>query len=370
MSTRVIGRLLGISLLFLSGAPGAQEPLANALLSIDQNRTTVVDRIVQNWQEKLVPSINALQLRQLLNGLRADQLLAASLSGSSDGLMEILAGDDASRQDAATRAGPVMQTKTLGSTTSDVTYTPITPCRLVETRGNYAAVYQGAGDAAHTPVPFVQNEIRSYTLQGANGVCLSQLPPGVNPAAVQLQVFGIPTTGLSGDIEILPQGSAFGSTATMVYSAALQYNTVSTAAKVNTATNQISVQVRGGGANLAIDVVGYFRTPTLPLLPSGSVALSTLNIASIDTRYAVKSFVATQFSGSLGAGASQTVFTFGYPDHTYFVWRAVPTTTGGRVQLISTDIELAADGTYTYYLTVKITGAATTGYSLQRYGLD
>ena len=71
----------------------------------------------------------------------------------------------------------------------------------------------------------------------------------------------MPTTAASGDIEILPQGAAFGSTATMVYIGSIAFNTVSTNAKINLATNQISVQVRGGGAHVAIDVVGYFKRP-------------------------------------------------------------------------------------------------------------
>ena len=100
------------------------------------------------------------------------------------------------------------QTKALGDSTADVVYTPVTPCRLVETRGTFAAVYQGNGSAAHTPVPFTPNQIRSYTVQGGNGVCLMQLPAGLNPSAVQLQVFGLPTTPASGDLEILPQGRA------------------------------------------------------------------------------------------------------------------------------------------------------------------
>jgi hypothetical protein len=123
-------------------------------------------------------------------------------------------------------------------------------------------VYQGNGTASHTPVPFAPSEIRSYTVQGGNGVCVTQLPAGLNPSAVQLQVFGMPTTSASGDIEILPQGATFGSTATMVYVGTIAFNTVSTAARVNTSNHQISVQVRGGGANVAIDVVGYFAAPS------------------------------------------------------------------------------------------------------------
>ena len=235
---------------------------ANPLLAIDQHRASVVEHIVKAWGPALAKSPAQLSiddLRTRLAGLRADELLAASLAGTLDGLREVIGADEISI--AATNPG-LLQTKALGDSTADVVYTPLTPCRLVETRGTFPAVYQGNGTASHTPVPFTSNQIRTYTLQGGNGVCLTQLPAGLNASAVQLQVFGIPTTSASGDIEVLPQGATFGGTATMVYVATIPFNTVSTAAKVNLANHQISVQVRGGGAHVAIDVVGYFAAPT------------------------------------------------------------------------------------------------------------
>ena len=65
-----------------SGLTGMQP---NALLTIDRNRTTVVDRIVAEWGAALSRStagISSAQLHALLMGLRADHLLAASLAGS------------------------------------------------------------------------------------------------------------------------------------------------------------------------------------------------------------------------------------------------------------------------------------------------
>jgi endosialidase-like protein len=196
--------------------------------------------------------VNREQLREMLFAMRADQLLAASLAGSLTGLRDVLAHS----LTLATTAKPNLhQVKALGDSADDVVYTPVTPCRLVETRGTFAAVYQGGG-------AFAGGDIRNYTAQGGNGVCLTQLPAGLNPSALQLQVFGIPiNSGASGDIEILPQGSSFGSTATEVYVGNVAFNTVSTTAKINLANNQIGVQVRGGGANVAIDVVGYFKRP-------------------------------------------------------------------------------------------------------------
>lgn len=212
---------------------------------------------------------------------------------------------------APAAASSAPRLKALGDTADDVVYTPVTPCRLVETRGTFAAVYQGGG-------AFTANEIRNYAIQGGNGVCLSQLPAGLHPSAVQLQVFGMPTTAASGDIEILPQGTAFGATATMVYVGSIAFNTVSTNAKINTANNQISVQVRGGGAHVAIDVVGYFRkeanttTNAFEAAVGGSVAWRLLPDA-------FSPIVVGGASNSVTAGASGAVIGGGGAPGTNFI---------------------------------------------------
>ena len=249
-----------------TAGPVAAQPFesaADALLAIDGNRASVVERIVATWGPELARSranVAVDDLRASLFALRADHLLAASLAGTVEGVRAAI-GLDPGAVVAARKGGAAAQEKALGNSDVDVVYTPVTPCRLVETRGAFPAVYQGDGTASHASAPFTPNEIRTYTVQGDNGVCLSQLPASLARSAVQLQVFGMPTTSLSGDVEILPQGSTFGNTATMVYVGSIAFNTVSTAAKVNVANKQISVQVRGGGAHIAIDVVGYFSRP-------------------------------------------------------------------------------------------------------------
>ena len=235
------------------------QPKADSLLGVDSNRAAVIDGIVAQWGTELQKAgVSPESFRTTLEGLRADQLLSARLAGSLPGLYDVL-------DHALTTAAPTQQLKSavvekaLGDTNIDVVYTPVTPCRLVETRGTFTAVYWGDGTPAHNASPFSPNEIRTYAIQSGNGVCVSQLA-GVHPSAVQLQVFGIPVSG-SGDIEILPEGSTFGSTATLVYLASIPFTSASTTASVNTANNEISVQVRRGSANVAIDIVGYFAPP-------------------------------------------------------------------------------------------------------------
>ncbi len=243
----------------------------DTLMAVDQNRTTVVEGIVANWGpalEKSASRVSQDQLRTMLYKLRADHLLAASLAGSLSGLRDVLEKAATARDTSGTvvtlaaggakasgSASAADGAAALGSLSSDLVYNPVTPCRLVETRpASFSAVYQGAG-------AFAPGEVRNYVLQSGNGVCMTQLPSSVKPSAVVLQVFGIPTSSGSGDIEVLPFGRTFGSTATQVFLGNNPFTSTSTTTEVDLVTNEISVQVRAAPANLAIDLVGYFLPP-------------------------------------------------------------------------------------------------------------
>ena len=102
--TMLLGLMVWVGQAVMAAAidpPSARDnsvPVARAipspLLAIDQNRATVIDRIVGEWGEALVKSnagIDAAQLREMLTAMRADQLLAASLAGSLEGLRNVVA---------------------------------------------------------------------------------------------------------------------------------------------------------------------------------------------------------------------------------------------------------------------------------------
>src|SRR5205814_9355373 len=66
----------------------------SSLFVIDQHRTTVVERIVNEWGDRLAISgveVTREQLREILFVMRADQLLAARLAGSVTGSRDVLA---------------------------------------------------------------------------------------------------------------------------------------------------------------------------------------------------------------------------------------------------------------------------------------
>src|SRR5439155_24978290 len=104
-------------------------PGASALLAIDQHRATVVERIVKERGDELAATgagLSGEQLREMLFAMRADQLLAASLAGSIDGLRDVLAHALTPTESTNARLFPA---KALGDSGDDVVYTPVTPCR-------------------------------------------------------------------------------------------------------------------------------------------------------------------------------------------------------------------------------------------------
>jgi hypothetical protein len=114
--------------------PSASRVTPSSLLVIDQNRSTVVERIVNEWGDRLAISgaqVTRAQLREMLFAMRADQLLAASLAGSITGLRDVLAHAVGGATAGTPRLTPV---KALGDGGDDLVYTPINPCRIVDTR--------------------------------------------------------------------------------------------------------------------------------------------------------------------------------------------------------------------------------------------
>jgi Chaperone of endosialidase len=261
----------------------------DALLQIDLNRQSVIYKIIENWKSE-IPSAQLSSFRQKLNTLRADQLLAANISGSFDGVLDLVRRHEVSLT-AAPNARTVFErendsdrSKSAGDSVTDLVYTPISPCRLLDTRGIFSPVFAGG---AYTP-----NQVRTYQMTGNCTV-----PAGA--VAVVTQIIMI-TPSAAGDIELLPQGGTFGSTVAMVFQAGV-YSSVSLVAKLNQSNGQFSTQIRGPGGDVAMDVTGYFMPPSrngngYRSFVDGGVNIVTINGSAANT--------ATDFGGTIAGGGS------------------------------------------------------------------
>jgi hypothetical protein len=230
-----------------AGTPAAQNAnqissRPDALMQIDMNRNAVVERIVESWK-KDISAGQAESFRNKLTQLRADQLLSANISGTFDGVLEIVNAKEVAQNAALKVAITEDQAKALGSTTFDLVYTPINPCRFIDTRGVFSPAYSGGAYGAST--------IRTYQTTGFCGI-----PAGAQGVMTQITVITPPAAG---DIELLPNSSGFGGTAAMVFGAGV-FSSVSAVARLNS-SGQFSTQLRGQGGHVAMDITGYFIAP-------------------------------------------------------------------------------------------------------------
>jgi hypothetical protein len=126
-------------------------------------------------------------------------------------------------------------------------YTPVTPCRIVDTRLAGGAIPPGG--------------IRSYNVRGAvasQGGNPSACPsPKGEPRAVHINVAAVPLG--NGNIRAFPSGSASPTASLVNYRAGVQ--NVANSGTIKTCfncTRDINIQSNFGTAHVVIDVLGYY----------------------------------------------------------------------------------------------------------------
>lgn len=233
----------------------APAPVASAaelvLQSIEANRSQVEAGIIANVGGQL--DDGGEQLAIALKSATAKQLQAIQNAADVDAIDAILGGGDANARAAR-----------LGDTDRDYVFTPVTPCRLVDTRN--------AGGA------FSASQVREYYTYGSGSLMLSQggvetgcSSPVGEPRGVMLSFTAVPVSG-AGTINAYPANESQPTWGTMVL---YQQDTgnggqeaISSTSFVKTffsTTNKdIRVVNRFGQGHLVIDVVGYFAAPETP----------------------------------------------------------------------------------------------------------
>ncbi len=234
-----------LAFLFLSTCgfvhAGSEAPGTDPLAAIDLHRGAIIADIVQGMRSQAAEASPGATLKARLEKLRADRLLAASLTSSRESLEAILKEGEASRDAALRRASM----KALGDPNRDLLYTPLAPCRLIDTRGFGAPIQGGA---------FAPNERRSYA---PNGLC--GLPTtGVASVLLSFTTDNL-TPGSGGNLSILAPAAA--ATATVgVFDLQTVWAAASTVVTTGSAA-QFDVLVITASAHVVVDILGYFAPP-------------------------------------------------------------------------------------------------------------
>jgi len=295
-------------------------PPADPLLAIDLARDSVVEAIVSRFSTasaraalrgvlKLSPGLDELEtLRQDLRGLRADELLAASLAADARGVLAVI-DRDAPTMSIGTRTTGPFGSKALGSPTGDLVYTPIVPCPIVNT---FTSPIGRLPAGSTTALEAVATD---FTPQGGQNSCATLLPANVAAIAAQIAVVSPSNEGW---LNLWPVGQALPNNVTLGYyrnQAGDLPNIITNGAIVPLCTGSCA----GGKefnlftaseAVVTISVVGYFAPPLATALDCTTVAGTPTNVAagayvSLPTQFCPATY--TPISQAISAGENVLV---------------------------------------------------------------
>jgi hypothetical protein len=256
----------------------------NPWLAVDRNRSGVVADIVARWDEVTRTArtgvLTESQLRDALARLRADQLFAASLAGTYAALVGTLV-DAGALADGKASAGP--QQKLAGSG-PELVYTPITPCRILDTR------FSSGG-------PFAAGATQSFKATNPGGTFSAQggsptncgIPVKAQSVTVNFTVFN--TGAGPAFITAWPFAQPNPGTATLNWTgvgAQVANGAILPVCTGAGCTSDFNV-FASSSTDLVADVVGYFTQPSggfvLTVAPTGAQYTSIQ--AAIDAAAAV-----------------------------------------------------------------------------------
>ena len=227
---------------------------------------------VRVWSGRMVPTFARGDAENLREALRRDTfegaLAALGGVGHRVGDDRIIDGLAAAAPGTPARQIPAIG-KALGALGEDLVYTPIQPCRIVDTRNAGGAI--GAGQTRS----FKAAGIGSYAGQGGStGNCGMQSEA---PSAVALNVTAVVPVQ-AGYATVFPHGTVRPDTASVNYAAGAVVNSAIIAKVPNPALNLDFSVFTFAESDFVVDIVGYFAPPRATALACVDSALGTATI--------------------------------------------------------------------------------------------
>jgi hypothetical protein len=310
--------LVALSCIFgpqLSSAREEQQSARNVqhqkkLLHVLDNKAEHAAAIVRRWEHATgakgrTNSNNSTELYDTLMRLQPENLLAAEEASSYDDMMNVVA------------AGDILPK--LGLSSSDLVYTPVSPCRIVDTRKAGGAIAAGATRSFDV-------DGATFTAQGGfDGSC--GIPSGVARAVAMTITSAQPSA--AGQFRAWSVTEPQSSLAVLNFAAKQIVSNTTIVRVAPGAGNDFNVATGGSASSqLTIDVVGYFAA-------SVATALDCITVESSMTAIPVNAWTPLDAfcpSGrtSTGGGYLTGEGTLGYPG----VWtNTVPLTNGWRTYI-------------------------------------
>ena len=223
---------------------------------------------VRTWAQRMVPTFVQADTSNFSNALQRDTFegAMAELMGTGHKVT-----DDAVISKLAA-AGGEDGTQTLGALTNDLVYTPVAPCRILDTR-NVAA----GAIAANSTRNFVAFGVSSFTSQGGSATNCGVNALAATAVAINLTAV---TPSAAGYATAYPFGTAQPVASSVNYTAGAIVNNALIVQTPNPISSFDFTLYSFAQSHYVADIVGYFAPPVATALQCVETANTDLTIAA------------------------------------------------------------------------------------------
>lgn len=216
------------------------------------------------WAKRMAPSLATVDGDNFRRALERDTF---------EGAMSELSGDGARFTDAQIQArGSANGEKTLGALGNDLVYTPIQPCRVVDTRSTAAGAI-----AANSSRNFIAINASNFSSQGGSATNCGTL--GLNATAVAINVTAVAPSG-PGYATVYPYGTTQPTTASVNYATGAIVNNALIAQIPNPLGSFDFTLYTFAQSHYVVDIVGYFAPPVATALQCIDTANTIVSVAA------------------------------------------------------------------------------------------
>ena len=206
------------------------------------------------WAKRMAPNF------AMVDG---DNFRRAIERDTFEGAMSELSGDGTRFSDAQIQArGSANGEKTLGALGNDLVFTPLQPCRIVDTRNTAAGAI-----AANSSRSFLAINASNFSGQGGSATNCGTL--GLNATAVAINFTAVPLSGgggAGGHATVYPYGTTQPNTASVNYPGNIPINNSLIAQIPNPLGSFDFTVYTTSQSQYVVDIVGYFAPPVATAL--------------------------------------------------------------------------------------------------------
>lgn len=286
-----------------AGESAGPSEYEQSLAYAEENRDAVIASIIDRWRPEMDGNADYAgwdgELAAALESAPADKLLAASQAESYAEVTAALFGSWSGPDVIPLKEGE--SPENLGDNFRDMVFTPLTPCRIIDTRFTAAGIMlPGIGRQ-------FQVNLSNFSSQGGfSGSC--GIPTSLEVGAVAINVTSTGQTG-NGNIRVVETGGGVPNASLLNYTPG---QNLANAAVVRSATavgNDIFILSSFAASHVIVDLLGYFAAPIQT--PVDNLVLSNVISAANNANFDVLSPLCPSTWQLTGGGFLENIYSTG-----------------------------------------------------------